>query len=216
MPNWVEQQLHVVGAKAEVDRFIRTGYTRRSKQEFDNLLHLHRLCPLERREPRSLYTHDSAVVLMHFRTKTQAAFNMITSWDYPAEFYARLPQHWPSLNFVCTVNEEMGSFGGIVMGLNGEVTDLVEDYGEPAYSRRSQSRRIRAALDRWGESLTAGRDWRLVPDQAWEHRSMPFDAHFDDDFWFFFRSREEMSGFRERYRTMMPLRRVGGEWKRTR
>lgn len=44
---------------------------------------------------------------------------------------------------------------------------------------------------------------------------MPFDAHFDDDFWFYFRSREDMARFKARYRAAMPLRRVDGEWKRT-
>jgi hypothetical protein len=84
------------------------------------------------------------------------------------------------------------------------------------YSRRSQTRRIRKALDRWGELLTVRRDWRIFAVDPWEHRSMPFDAHFDGDFWFYFRTREEMAAFRERYGGRMPLRRVGGEWKRTR
>jgi len=113
MPNWVEQNLHVVGSKADVDRFIRTGFVRRSKGQFDDLLDLRRLCPLQRREPKSTYTHESAVVLRHYRTRTQAFFVMITSWDYPAEFYARLARHWPSLGFVCAVNGEMDDFGGI-------------------------------------------------------------------------------------------------------
>ncbi|MGI9078984.1 MAG: hypothetical protein ACR2G6_16900 [Gemmatimonadaceae bacterium] len=39
--------------------------------------------------------------------------------------------------FVCSVNEDMGFFGGIVMALNGEVTNLVEDYSERGYSRRA-------------------------------------------------------------------------------
>jgi hypothetical protein len=49
-----------------------------------------------------------------------------------------------------------------------------------------------------------------------KHRSMPFDARFDDDFWFYFGSREEMARFRARYGGSMPLRRAGKEWKRTR
>lgn len=31
------------------------------------------------------------------------------------EFYKRLPHHWPKLSFLCTVNEEMGYFGGIIL-----------------------------------------------------------------------------------------------------
>ena len=88
MPNWVEQNLHVVGSKADIDRFIQTGFIRRNKDQFDNLLDLRRLCPLKRREPKRTYTHDSAVVLMRYRTRTQAFFAMITSWQYPDEFYA--------------------------------------------------------------------------------------------------------------------------------
>jgi hypothetical protein len=216
MPNCVEQELHVVGSKVDVDEFVRTGYLPRNKGQFDNLLDLHRLCPLKRREAKTTYTHDSAVVLVYHRTRTQAHFSMITSSDYPAEFYARLAVHWPTLAFVCSVNEEMGSFGGIVMVLDGEVTNLVEDYGDAGYSRRKQGRRIRSALDTWSEFLTSGRDWRLVADEPWNRKSIPVDAHFDDDFWFYFNDREEMVNFRMKYGGAMPLRRVGGEWKRTR
>ena len=45
--------------------------------------------------------------------------------------------------------------------------------------------------------LTEGRDFRLMPDAAWKHRSMPFDAHFDGDFWFYFRTRKEMARLQE-------------------
>jgi hypothetical protein len=45
---------------------------------------------------------------------------------------------------------------------------------------------------------------------------MPVDAHFDDAFCFYFRSRDEMAAFRTRYGGWMPRRRAGEEWKRTR
>lgn len=215
MPNWVEQTLHVVGRKADVDRFIRTGFLRRKKGQFDHLLDLHRLCPLKRGEPKETYTHDSAVVLDRSRTKTQVSFEMITSWDYPAQFYARLALHWPALSFCCTVNEEMGSFGGLLLVLDGQLTDLVEDYGAE-YSRRAHGRRIRKALDGWGAFLTAGRDWRIMPKEPWLRRSRPFDAHFDEDDWYYFRSRDEMLKFRARYGALAAYRRVDGEWRRTR
>jgi hypothetical protein len=109
----------------------------------------------------------------------------------------------------------MDDFGGIVMALDGAAVNLVRDYGA-GYSRRPHARQIRAVLKRWSAFLTAGRDWRLFAHSPWEHRSMPVDAHFDDHFWFFFRSREEMARFRARYRTSIPLRRVGGKWQRTR
>ena len=99
---------------------------------------------------------------------------------------------------------------------DGETVNLVEDYGAPGYSRRTHGRKIRAALKRWGDFLTGDRDWRLIAQSPWEHASIPFDAHFDDDFWFYFRTRDEMARFKARYRTAMPLRRVDGQWKRTR
>ena len=108
MPNWVEQDLHVVGAKTDVDRFIRTGLIRRKAGEIDNVLDFERLCPLKRGDRKDTYTHPSGVILSHSRTRTQANFSIITSYDYPAEFYARLRFHWPKLAFVCSINEDMG------------------------------------------------------------------------------------------------------------
>jgi hypothetical protein len=216
MANWVDQHLHVVGSKTDIDRFIGAGFRRKNREQFDNVLDLHALCPLKRTEAKEVYTHDSAVVLMHYQTRTQAFFGLTTSWDYPAEFYARLAQHWPTLAFACSINEDMGSFGGVIVATDGALTNLVEHYGVEGYSRQRHARQIRRALDRWRGLLSEGRDWRIVAMTPWEHRSMPFDAHFDDDFWFYFRTREEMAAFRARYGGRMPLRRVRGEWKRTR
>ena len=126
--SWVE---------AEVDRFIGTGFVRQKRREIDDVLDFTRLCPLKNRERKDTYTHPSGVVLTHFRTRTQATFSMITSWDYPAEFYARLTKHWPSLSFICSVNEDMGQFGGVLMVLDGEVVNLVRDYRVVDYSRRA-------------------------------------------------------------------------------
>jgi hypothetical protein len=215
MPNWVEQTLHVVGARREVDRFIRTGYVRRHRGQFDDLLYFTRLCPLGRRERKDTYTHESGVVLIHFRTMTQAMFSLNTSWDYPREFYARLATHWPALAFICSVNEEMGGFGGVVMALDGSSVDLVRDY-DVDYNRRAHGREIGRLLKQWSDVVTTGRPWRLVPDRAWDHRTIPFDAHFDDDFWFYFRTREELAAFRPRYRSSNASRLLDGKWKRIR
>ena len=68
----------------------------------------------------------------------------------------------------------------------------------------------------WGDVLDRDRGWRLLANEPWKHRSMPFDAHFDDDFWFYFKSRDELVRYRARYGGQMPLRRVDGEWKGTR
>ena len=45
---------------------------------------------------------------------------------------------------------------------------------------------------------------------------MPFDAQFDGDFRFYFRSQEEMAAFRRRYKSAGTMRRIGREWKRVR
>jgi hypothetical protein len=89
------------------------------------------------------------------------------------------------------------------MALDGEAVNLVRDYGAE-YSRRTHARQIRVVLKSWSAFLTAGRDRRLFAHSSWEHRSMPVDAHFDDDSWFYSRTREEMAGFRARYRTASP------------
>jgi hypothetical protein len=215
MPNWTEQDLHVVGPKIEIDRFIGTGFVRHRPDEIDDVLDFIRLCPLKKRERKSTYTHPSGVVLSHFRTRTQAFFSMITSWDYPAEFYARLAIHWPALGFVCSVNGEMGDFGGIIVTLEGETRDLVRTY-DVDYNQIVHSRQIARVLSQWSEFLASDRPYRLVPDSAWNHRAVRFDAHFDDDFWYYFRTREEMARFRSRHKSSHAMRRNNGTWNRIR
>jgi hypothetical protein len=215
MPNWVEQEVHVVGAKADVDRFIRIGLIRRRPGEMEDVLDFERLCPLKSSDRKDIYTHPSGVVLSYFRTRTQANISMITSYDYPAEFYTRLPYHWPELAFACSINEDMGQFGGILVVLNGEVINLVRDYNLD-YSRRSHGREVREVLRRWSLFLTEDRPWRVVARAPWEHRSMPFDAHFDGDFWFYFRTRDELACFRERYKSRGVMRHTEGSWRRAR
>jgi hypothetical protein len=215
MPNWIEQQLHVVGRSAEITRFIRTGLVRRNPAQFDDLLHFRRLCPLKRGEATDTYTPDTGVVLSRFRTRTQAMFLFTTAWECPAAFYARLACHWPSLAFACSVNAEMGDGGGVILVRDGRVENLVRGY-DAAYSRRRHMRDIARALRGWYAFLTKDRDFRLVPDAAWDHPSMPFDAHFDGDFWFYFRTREEVAAFGRRYASTRAMRRVGNEWKRMR
>lgn len=212
MANWTEQDFHVVGSKTDIDRFIRTGFSRHGPQQTDDLLDFRKLCPLKRGEPKDTYSPDLGVVLSHFRTRTQALFAMITRWDYAPEFHARLSRHWPGLAFACSVNGEMGDFGGVIVTLNGETHNLVRDY-DGDYVRRTHARDIKRVLRQWGAFLDDGRDFCLIPDKAWKHRSMPFDAHFDDDFVFFFRSREEVARFRGRYKTSGAMQRVKGVWK---
>ena len=55
MPNFVEQDLHVVGAKADIDRFMRAGVTRDPETGSGEVLDFLKLCPLGRREKRDTY-----------------------------------------------------------------------------------------------------------------------------------------------------------------
>ena len=211
MPNLVFQDLHVVGSQTEIDRFFETGFIPKKPGERDDVLDFMRLCPLRARERKDTYTHDSGVVLTHFRTRTQAIFSMITSWDYPVEFYKRLPRHWPELAFVCSFNEDMEQFGGVLMVLDGAVADRVSTY-DSTYDGRQHGREVRALLKRWFEHLTADRDWRLVCDPG-RRKSVPFDAHFDDDLRFYFRTRDELARFRRRYKSGAVMRRDGRKWR---
>jgi hypothetical protein len=216
MPNWVEQDLHVVGEKSDIDAFIRTGLVRRNTGFWRGAgeLLFTRLCPLRRTDCKDTYTHESAVVLILSRTRTQAYISLITSWDYPAAFYKRLPKHWPRLAFACAVNEEMGQFGGILLAMNGRFKDCVRGY-DTNYDHRQHRREVRVLLKQWASQLVPGRPWRLMPDTPWRHRYMPFDARFEDDGWFYFRTREEMAAFKARYRCRYIMRRVGRTWRRT-
>ncbi len=214
MPNWTEQQLHVVGRKADIDRFLRVGYTPRRKGALDALLHFDALCPKPSPAARGAEI-ENGVALMHWRTTNQACFDLITAWDYPAWFYESLAAEWPTLSFCCSVSGEMGDFGGLVIRVHGEFLDQVCVF-DGDYDRRAHLRAAKSSLKRWMAFLTRDRDWRLMPHRAWDLGAARADAHFDGNFWFYFRSREAMADFRARYRCSQPERRVDGVWKRTR
>ena len=76
MPNWVYQDLHIVGPKETIDRFIDNGFVKKQPGDLDDVLEFRRLCPLARGARTDTYTHESAVVLRHFRSDTQALFSM--------------------------------------------------------------------------------------------------------------------------------------------
>lgn len=213
MPNWTFQQLHVVGSKAGIDSFIRTGFTRASVPGDDDELHFDRLCGTPAPKARGAELQDG-VVLIYWRTSRQACFHLITAWDYPAWFYESLAAQYPSLSFCCVVSGEMGDFGGLVMSLEGEFVDQVYEF-DGSYSRRAHLRAANKSMTRWMSFVTRGRDWRIMLLRPWEVGSLRADAHCDGDFWCYFASREAMSAFRRRYRCRYPQRRTDGEWKRT-
>lgn len=215
MPNWTKQQLHVIGKKADIDRFMRVGYTRSHRGEPDDILHFDVICPPKLSPEDRGHEIESGVVLTHWRTNNQACFSLITAWDYPADFYAAIATEWPTLSYCCSVNGEMGDFGGLLMCLDGEFVNQVCDF-DGTYDRRAHMRAARASLKRWMAFLTHDRGWRVMPHRAWQEGAMRADAHFDGDFWFYFRSPEAMATFRERYRCHHAQRRADGAWKRTR
>ena len=211
MPNWVYQDLHIVGTQEALDRFVDRGFIKKAAGEIDDVLDFRRLCPLERGERKDIYTHPSGVVLRLFRTRTQALFSIITSWDYPSEFYRRLPLHWPDLSFVCTVNEDMDQFGGIVMCIDKKFVNLVREY-DARYNPRVHGAEVHKALKGWFARLTDQREWRLMANTG-RRRSVPFDAHFDDDDRFYFRTREDLVRFKKRYESGAVMKRTGRTWR---
>jgi hypothetical protein len=213
MPNWVDQELHVLGPKADIDRFVRVGFGRAGGPHWVDHLRLTRLCPIPRAE-RTDETRQTAWVVMRCRTRTEAFFSIRTRYNHPVEFYQRLPKFWPRLVVFASVNEELGQAGGIVAVMNGEVHDLVRDY-DADYDHRQHKKEVRAVVKRIDELVLDGRPWRILPCTAWTHRYIPFDAWFAEDMWFYFHTRDEMAAFAARFRARSPMRLVGHEWKRT-
>jgi hypothetical protein len=73
-----------------------------------------------------------AVLFQFLRSRTQASFNMQSSWTYPEHFYkTRLLRDWPTLQWCCAINEDMGHFQGLMAGIDGVVTDHVESAEAP-------------------------------------------------------------------------------------
>jgi hypothetical protein len=213
MPNWLDHELHVVGPKADIDRFVRVGFRRAGGRTGVDSLRLTTLCPIPRAE-RTSETRESAWVLLYCRTRTEAQFAMRTRYTHAVEFYQRLPKYWPRLTVFASVNEELDQAGGVVVVMNGQVHDLVRDY-DADYDVRRHGKEVRAVLKRLNAFLGDGRPWRILPHHAWKNRYMPFDAWFAEDLWFYFRTREEMAVFAARYRSRSPMRFVDGEWRRT-
>ena len=69
---------------------------------------------------------------------------------------------------------------------------------------KGAARPIRVAV------LAPDRPFRLVPEAAWNHRSMPFDAQFGGDFHFYFRTREDMTRFNSRYKSSDAMQQKDG------
>ena len=69
--------------------------------------------------------HTAAVLFRCLRAQAFLHVEMQSSWDYPRHFYAtRMSRDWPTLQFICAINEDMGSFGGLVARMDGEFIKL--------------------------------------------------------------------------------------------
>lgn len=223
MPNWVDQELAIVGPAPCIDRFCElavTGNLRRDHTLEDEPKFLFsKVCPIRRGDRRACTDqHDSGVLLRFVRTDTQAHFDIITAWDLPRHFYqCRLLRDWPELSFCCAVNEDMESFGGIVAGGEGAVAFAVEDY-EAGYDRKAHARRARPLLLRWRRIVEGGRSWRVeLPFRHRRRAVFKADATFNDlATEFLFATEAQCCRFARRYRGAVVRRKVGRAWRRAR
>ena len=185
MPNWVDQELAVFGPTKDIERFCAlavTGNFRRDHTLDDEpTFRFDLACPIAPGEAEACAEeHTAAVMFRYLRTQVFAHVEMQSSWDYPRHFYAvRMARDWPSLQFICAINEDMGSFGGLVARIGDEVIDLVADYEAP-YDRRSHRRQMRKVQKRWAELVDADRPWRVeLPLKFFQWLTYRADATLD-------------------------------------
>jgi hypothetical protein len=187
MPNWVDQEFVVNGPREDIDRFCAlavTGDVRRGNIFDDDgpTFHFDRVCAISRADARACEDeHRSAILLQVIRSHTQAQFSLQSSWTYPGHFYAtRLLRDWPTLQFCCAINEDMGNFQGLIAGIHGTFFDCVESADAP-YNRRRHLRRVRVLKRKWAQAVEADRPWRVVFPFRFRRRIWyDVDAAFDE------------------------------------
>ncbi len=185
MPNWVDQEFVIVGPREDLDRFcaLAVAGNFRADHTLDDepTFHFDLACPIRKQDARACGDeHRTAVLLQFLRSHTQACFQLQSAWTYPEHFYkVRLLRDWPTLQFCCAVNEDMGQFQGLMAGIGGVVTDHVES-AEAPYHRRRHLRRIRALKRRWAAVERAGRPWVVwLPFRFRNRARYNADATFD-------------------------------------
>lgn len=206
MPNWISMELDVVGSPAELDRFVAAAHTRRRRGGNGATFWFHRASPPGPQDRYETDDCENAMALLYLRTKTQARFSLNAAWYFPERFFHRTRRHWPALSFMCAVNHEAGTYGGLVACVGGEYRNQVQYQGDEK-ATNYQKRVISGLQKRWQAAIIARRPWVLFPESPWDFGFIPFDATFDDDFMFYFRTREEMAAFRKRYRVKRAARR---------
>ena len=78
MPNWVEQGLHVVGSKVNLDQFIRKGFVRRSKDQFRRPAVSAAALPAEARRAEDVFTRLNIVELDLLYMSNERAASVLT------------------------------------------------------------------------------------------------------------------------------------------
>jgi hypothetical protein len=187
MPNWVDQEFVVKGPREDIERFCTlalTGDVRGANILDDDgpTFHFDRVCPIPKAEARACQDeHRTAILLQAIRSHTQAQFSLQSSWTYPGHFYAtRLLRDWPTLQFCCAINEDMGNFQGLIAGIDGMFFHCVESADAP-YDRRRHLRRVRALKRKWADAVEVDRPWIVVLPFRFKRRvSYDVDATFDE------------------------------------
>ena len=185
MPNWVDQELAVFGPADDMGRFCAlalTGNFRRDHTLDDEpTFRFDLACPILPGDAEAcIEEHTAAVLFRCLRAQSFLRVEMQSSWDFPRHFYeTRMARDWPSLQFICAINEDMGSFGGLVACIDGQFIDLVADYEAP-YNRRTHLRQMRKVQKRWGEFVEGDRPWRVdVPLKFYQWLAYKADASLD-------------------------------------
>ncbi len=205
MANWVNQELCLLGEKDVLDAWCKRAITGNFRADHaladEPTIRFAQVCPVRARD-KALCTaeHRDGVIFRFCRTRVQAFVKIQTTWDHPRHFYLqRMARDWPGLSFCCAVNEDMGSFGGLIACIDGTVVDAVEDY-DTDYEPREHRQRIRILQRKWQALIEADRPWRVVVPLKWRSRTVvDMDATFDDYARVFcFRSESECRRFASR------------------
>lgn len=220
MPNWVDQDLFVIGPAVDLDRFCKRAVTgkfgRARTWREEPAFRFDRACPLRGKEKR-IDEHQSAILYRYVRSLTAAYFQLQTSWSYSEHFFlTRLPRDWPTLQFCCAVNEDMGNFGGVLAGIDGNVTDLVSAPSDV----RAQRKRVRGLLREWRRIALQDRPWMVqIPLRYARRVTYGVDAVFKDEYAniLYLRSERDVRRLVRRRKAALVLRKgARGVWTKVR